>query len=226
VIATIYSPTVDARGGVIYPGQPYGGEHFADGWPAWITGSDTATLSRFGAPNAQAMFAIEGAKYFTYGDSTWDYTRATPAALLADARRRTSPFLDATDPDLSRFAARRGKLLLYHGWSDPALNPLGTVEYYDQVLTRDPAAREYARLFMLPGVLHCGGGAGPDAAPWLRTVVDWVEHGRAPERLVAVKRDTAGTVTRSRPLCPYPQRAVYAGTGGTDDEKSFACRAR
>ena len=223
-VAAVYAPTRDARGAVIYPGQPVGGERFEGGWPAWITGSDTALLRRLRAPTLQAMFAVEGARYFTYGDSAWDYTRAAPAAVAADARR-TATFLDAVDPDLSRFAARKGKLLLYHGWADPALNPLGTIEYYDSVLARDPGARDYARLFMMPGVLHCGGGAGPDQAPWLRTVVDWVERGRAPERIVAAARDTAGKVTRTRPLCAYPQRAAYAGSGATDDEKSFVCRA-
>jgi feruloyl esterase len=223
-IAAVYAPATDARGAVVYPGQPFGGERFEGGWPAWITGSDTALMRRLGAPSLQAMFAVEGAKYFTYGDSAWDYTRTSPAAVAADARRRTAPFLDAVDPDLSRFAARKGKLLLYHGWADPALNPLGTIEYYDQVLARDPGARDYARLFMMPGVLHCGGGAGPDQAPWLRTVVDWVERGRAPERVVAAKRDSAGKVLRSRPLCPYPQRAAHAGDGSTDDERSYACR--
>ena len=224
VIATIYAPTTDARGAVIYPGQPVGGERFAGGWPAWITGSDTAMLRRLGAPNLQAMFAVQGARYLTYGDSTWDYTHATPTAVLAAARRVA--FLDAVDPDLSRFAARGGKLLLYHGWADPALNPLGTLEYYGQVTARDSASRDYARLFMLPGVLHCGGDAGPDQAPWLRTVVDWAEHGRAPERIVAAKRDSAGRVTRTRPLCAYPARAVYGGQGSTDDAQNFGCKAR
>ena len=224
-IVTIYAPTTDARGAVIYPGQPFGGEAFAEGWPAWITGSDTALIRSLGAPNAQAMFAIQGARYLTFGDSTWDYSRYDRTRMLADTRR-TASFLDAVDPDLSRFAARKGKLLLYHGWADPALNPLATIDYYDQVRARDPAATDYARLFLMPGVLHCAGGAGPDQAPWLRTVVDWVEHGRAPERIVAVKRDTTGRVTRSRPLCAYPQRAVYTGSGSTDAEGSFACRAR
>jgi feruloyl esterase len=159
------------------------------------------------------------------GDSTWDYTRHDPAALLAESRR-LAPELNADDPDLSRLAARRGKLILWHGWADPALNPLVTVDYYERVLARDAGAREYVRLFMLPGVLHCAGGAGPDNVDWLRAVQDWVERGRAPEQLEASRRERSGAVTRARPLCAYPQRAVYAGQGSTDDAASFTCRAR
>jgi feruloyl esterase len=91
------------------------------------------------------------------------------------------------------------------------------------VLARDAKARDYVRLFMLPGVLHCGGGAGPAQVAWLKAITDWVERDQAPERLVATKRSGA-TVTRSRPLCQYPQRARYSGTGSTDDEKNFVCR--
>jgi tannase/feruloyl esterase len=75
---------------------------------------------------------------------------------------------------------------------------------------------------MMPGVLHCAGGPGPSDAPWLRTMVDWVEQGVAPERVVATKRE-GGKVTRSRPLCAYPKRASYVGAGSTDDANSFRC---
>ena len=88
----------------------------------------------------------------------------------------------------------------------------------------DPKIRETFRMFMLPGVLHCGGGPGPDSADWTSAIVDWVEKGKAPERIVAKKMAADGSVTRSRPLCPYPQHAVYSGTGSTDDEKNFVCK--
>ena len=111
----------------------------------------------------------------------------------------------------------------FAGGTNPALNPLATIRYYDRVIAKDPGAAEDVRLFMLPGVLHCAGGAGPDQADRLAAMVDWVEKGQAPARLVATKR--IGTdVVRTRPLCAYPGRAVYKGSGSTDDAANFNCQ--
>jgi feruloyl esterase len=77
---------------------------------------------------------------------------------------------------------------------------------------------------MMPGVLHCAGGPGPDSVDWAAAIDEWVEKGKAPDRLIAQKRSAAGAVTRSRPLCAYPQRAVYNGSGSIDDAASFVCR--
>jgi feruloyl esterase len=173
-------------------------------------------------PSVQAMFVTEGAKYFLFGDSTWDYSRYK-GSLTRDAKRWVA-ILDADNPDLSRFAKRKGKLILWHGWSDPALNPVATIDYYKQVLARDPRAWEYVRLFMEPGVLHCGGGPGPSDARWLKNISDWVERGQAPDQVVATKVDSTGKTIRTRPLCAFPKRAVHTGKGSTDDAASFVCR--
>jgi feruloyl esterase len=157
-----------------------------------------------------------------YGDSTWEYSRAGKS--FARDSRRFASVTDADNPNITRFAARTGKLILWHGWADPALNPLATIDYYGKVLAADPRAREYVRLFMEPGVLHCGGGNGPSSVAWLRLMTDWVERAKAPEQVVATKRDSTGRVTRTRPLCAYPQRAVYKGQGSTDDASNFVCR--
>ena len=93
----------------------------------------------------------------------------------------------------------------------------------DAFKARDPQAGNYMRTFLLPGVLHCGGGAGPDTVDWVAAISDWVERGVAPSRLTA-RTITSGAVTRSRPICPYPQKAVYSGSGSTDDEKNFVCK--
>jgi feruloyl esterase len=175
-------------------------------------------------PNLQAMFLTEGFKYLVYGDSTWDYTHAGNT-LLRDSHRLAS-IADADDPNLTKFAARKGKLILWHGWADPALNPLGTIDYYGRVLATDAHAREYVRLFMEPGVLHCGGGNGPSTVAWLRLITDWVERGQAPEEVVSTKRESDGKVTRTRPLCAYPKRAVYKGEGSTDEASNFVCREK
>src|SRR3990170_5763278 len=155
----------------------------------------------------------EARDYATYDLARWREDTAEVAR-----------YLNATDPDLTRFKASRGKLILSHGWADPALNPLSTIAYYDRMQARDPDLRDYARLFMMPGVLHCGGGPGPDVVDWFTLIAEWVEHGRPPARVIAQKRGADGRILNARPLCPYPQRAVHDGKGSVTDAGSYACR--
>jgi tannase/feruloyl esterase len=218
VIATIYSPT-RIEGREIYPGQPFGGEGEPGGWIEWITGARDAN----GKPQIplQARFAI-GFKYFVAEDSSWDYATYDLSHWTHDVRL-AGTFLNATDPDLSAFAAHGGKLILFHGWSDPALNPLATIAYYERVAKRDPKSLANVRLYLLPGVLHCAGGAGPDQVAFLSALRDWVERDEAPDRLIASKLDR-GRVMRTRPVCPYPQHAAYMGRASTDSASSFVCR--
>jgi feruloyl esterase len=122
------------------------------------------------------------------------------------------------------FKSKNHKLILWHGWSDPALTALASVQYYERAQARDAKLRDSFRMFMLPGVLHCAGGPGPDNADWMSAIADWVEKGQAPDRIVARKVTANGTVTRTRPLCPYPQHAVYSGSGSIDDERNFTCK--
>jgi feruloyl esterase len=218
VIATIYSPT-RIGGREIYPGQPAGGEGEPGGWITWITGSRKANGEL--QPPLQALFAI-GFKYFVAEDSSWDYATYDLSHWTQDVRL-AGTFLNATDPDLSAFAQHGGKLILFHGWSDPALNPLATIAYYEKVVRREPRSVADIRFYLLPGVLHCGGGAGPDQVAFLPALRDWVERGQAPDRLIASKVER-GRVVRTRPLCPYPQHAVYTGRGSTDSASSFVCR--
>ena len=157
-----------------------------------------------------------------FNDPEWDYTKYDLSTWRADTKR-TASFLNATSPDLDAFKSKGHKLLLWHGWSDAGLSPLGTIKYYEDVKARDPKMDEYVRMFMMPGVLHCGGGAGPDNADWPGAIADWVENGKAPERVIASKV-VAGGAARTRPLCPYPQHAVYTGTGSTDQAENFVCR--
>ena len=131
--------------------------------------------------------------------------------------------LNATDPDLSAFRDRGGKLLMWFGWADPALNPLMGVEYYQAAEKQMGAgARDFFRLFMMPGVFHCGGGPGCDSAPRLGALIDWVERGVAPARITASKFDGTKLV-RTRPLCVFPQVARYNGSGSTDEAANFTC---
>jgi feruloyl esterase len=149
--------------------------------------------------------------------------------------------LNATDPDLSALRRRGGKLILWHGWSDPAISPLNAIRYYESVQAKMGAREtdEFVRLFMLPGVQHCDGGPGPTGfhgAGALKrdpqhdanlAIERWVEEGAAPAQIIATRFKTpaepASGVARTRPLCPYPQVARYKGTGSTDEAENFSC---
>jgi feruloyl esterase len=126
---------------------------------------------------------------------------------------------DANDPDLTRFLIENdGKLILYHGWSDALITPVGTVEYYESMVGETfagdvRAARERARLFMIPGMGHCSGGPGPNTWDKLAPLVAWVERGEAPEAVIAQHR-TSGAVDNERPIFAFPDRATYSGPAG------------
>jgi feruloyl esterase len=137
---------------------------------------------------------------------------------------RWGELANAKDTDLRDFRARGGKLLLTYGWADAILQPLMGVSYYERaVVANGSNGTDFMRLFMIPGMAHCAGGVGPDQYDAVTAVVDWVEKGVAPDTLIA-KKIVGGTVTRSRPLCPYPQVARYKGQGSIDDAANFECK--
>jgi hypothetical protein len=215
----IYAPIRDAAG-LIYEGQPIGAEGEPGAWTAWITGVNPGIAL---GPNLSWAFGTQFFRNFVFSDPAWTYRGYDIAASWRKDTRQAATFLDADNPDLSAFRSHGGKLLLWHGWADPALNPLATIRYYESVVARDAAATNDVRLFLLPGVLHCQGGPGPDQFDRISAMIDWVENGRAPSQLLATKR---GTPPRTRPLCMYPQVAVYKGSGSTDDAANFSCRVR
>lgn len=129
------------------------------------------------------------------------------------------------DPDLSAFKAKGGKLIMYHGWADQQIAPRNSINYYESVVNTmggETATQEFARLFMVPGMKHCGNGEGAINFNPLYAVQQWVEKGTAPARMIA-SQTTAGSVVSTRPLCPYPKVARYTGTGSTDDAKNYIC---
>ena len=124
---------------------------------------------------------------------------------------------------MTSFSGHGGKWLFYHGVSDPAFSAQDTVEYYETMIKANEAAKSWSRLFLAPGMSHCGGGdAALDSFDLLGAVVDWVEKGVALDQVVATGRAFPG---RSRPLCPYPTYAHYKGKGDTEDAKNFECRS-
>jgi feruloyl esterase len=207
-----------------YPGWPFGDEADPQGWGTWITGpvADVMELTAQTAPTLQGVVGIEFFKYFVYGDSTWRYVGYDLARAGRDGAN-VGAVVSATNPDLSAFRARGGKLLLAHGWSDPALSARSTIEYFKGVQRRTPQASSFTRLFLMPGVLHCAGGSGCDDVDYAGIIRRWVEQGEAPSRIVARKLHGM-LVVRTHPLCAYPMTARYNGTGSTDNAAAFTCR--
>ena len=199
-----------------------------------VSGATCDSLKSVSLPSLEALFSTQGAPNLVHQDAAYtvksfDVDRA--AALLDGAVAR---LIDADNPDLSVFKRRGGKLIIYHGWNDPALSASATIDYYTSVSARMGAKEtsDFARLYLVPGLQHCNGGPGPNQfGMWhvkgadARTSVSaalerWVEDGVAPERIIATRSDPA----RSRPLCAYPQIAKYKGRGSTDDAGNFECR--
>jgi hypothetical protein len=207
----------------IYPGFPFGGEAAPGGWGAWIAGPIPAD-PRFGPgiPSLHHQLGTQMYKYLFFDDPEWEYAGYDFSTWVSDTGAGAK-VLNATDTDLTPFKVAGGKLILYNGWSDAAVTALGTIRYYEAVRRGDAEAEDYARLFLMPGVLHCGGGPGPDEVEWLDIIQRWVEDGEAPERVIATKRDDDGGIEMRRPLCAYPMIARYDGTGDPKREESFTC---
>jgi feruloyl esterase len=195
-------------------------------FPGFAAGTELGWAEMLGGP-APLEMAIDQYKYIIFKDANWDWRSFNLERDVAVADRVAAGTLSAVSPDLTRFATHGGKLLMYHGWSDQAIAPRASVNYYQRALaaTRSGAGdATWVRLFMIPGMGHCRGGDGPNTFDMVSALDQWVESGRAPERILATHQ-SGGKIDRTRPLCPYPQTAVYAGIGSTDDAASFVCRS-
>ena len=173
-------------------------------------------------PNALYGFSMGLMKYMIFNDPEWSYADYNFEGWREDSAS-VAKLLNATDPDISAFRARGGKLLMFHGWSDMALSAQGTIDYFDQVLALDEAARNDVRLYLMPGVDHCFGGAGPSLVNYLTELDDWVTSSTPPEALEAIWMRFNAIPYGSRLVCPYPQRPVFDGADDTSDTSSFSC---
>jgi hypothetical protein len=220
-IEAIYNGARNARGQICV-GFPRGAECDPDQWIAWLVGPIPPMVEKDHVPDLTFAFGTQVFKYLVFNQPDWDYSTYDFSNFEKDTRLAAS-FLNATDPNLDAFKAHKGKLILWHGWADPALPAQATSDYYQQVQFHDPKAGEYCRLFLVPGCLHCGGGPGAADVDWLAVIVDWVERDHAPDKLVASKRER-GKIVFTRPLFPYPQYAVYKGSGDTNSADSFEAK--
>ena len=173
-----------------------------------------------GQPVASESFALSYLRYLAAPDAQNPDYQLSDLKFTVDSfwkTVRSSSYLAAMDPDLGAFQRAGGKLLLWHGWSDQHISPQSTLAYWDATRKAMGGAKvdSFARLYLFPGMAHCGGGDGPNTTDVLTPVMAWVESGKQPDRIVAAN------ATRTRPVYPYPTVARYDGTGSIDDAANF-----
>ena len=213
-IETVYEPVIEKQD-TIYTGYSLGAENEDVSWNVWIAGNKPGMV----IPSLQYMFGTEMFKYLVFNDSTWDYSKYDFSNFTKETHY-ASAFLDATSTDYTGFKNHKGKMIMYHGWNDPALSAFSTIRYYQQVKQADKDVESYFRLFLLPGVLHCDGGPGPDETDWLSLIENWVEKDKAPGRVTMSKKEN-GKVVMTRPVFPFPKVAVYIGKGDPNQQQNF-----
>jgi feruloyl esterase len=233
-VQTIYAGLKDAAGAWVAPPFPKGHEGGPTGWRGWISGNEppveqadgtlaftTRVPSGFGLAESNFRFlALEDdAPGFSW--RTFRYPQDLPRL------KTMTEILSPLDADLRPFRQAGGKLLVYHGWADPGISALGTLDYVEKVARiagGQAAADRFMRAYFVPGMHHCSGGPGVDQFDMLTALEGWVERGQAPAAITAARVERGATV-RTRPLCPHPQVAAYRGSGSVDDAASFVCRA-
>jgi len=239
-LGAFYAGGHTSDGKPIFPGYTVGGETDEGGWSFWITGQALGKSAAFGFANSYFANMVYPGVLPPFDLKTASLDEAFKAAKL-----KTAADLDANDANLKPFLARGGKLILYHGWNDPAISPFSTIDYYEKVLgaTGKKETEGSVRLYMAPGMGHCADGPGPDSFGqfgWLPThgaddpkrdaylaLEQWTEGGMAPAEIIATKYAGEGSneVKMTRPLCPYPQVAKYKGSGDTNKTENFVCAA-
>jgi pimeloyl-ACP methyl ester carboxylesterase len=249
-----YDPTKDTQitnasctssdGTCLSPGEAsaiqkiWGGARNASGqllWPGLERGADLSAM----AGAAPFPIPIEQARYWVYFDPNWDWRSLTYGnyeAFFNDNARMVGPLMGTDNPDISKFKERGGKLIVYHGWADNLIMPQGTVRYFTQMQQTVANSDSFSRLYMVPGMAHCGGGAGVNefgqdasgivpAEPTrdiFRALMAWSENSVAPDQIIATRVEN-GAPTRTQPLCPYPQVVKYKGSGSTTDAVNYSC---
>jgi feruloyl esterase len=203
-----YGTTKTKSGDVVFPGKEPGSE---TGWGGVLAGQTAPGVS-------------VGSFQVAYNDANWDARTFDLDRDLKITDEKVGSIINAVNPDLSGFKAHGGKLLLYHGWNDTAISPGNSINYYESVLRKMNGKQDdWVRLFMAPGMQHCGGGPGPNQINYMAVMERWRESNVAPDTMIAY-HVANNRVDMTRPLCPYPQVATYKGIGSVNDAANFVCK--
>lgn len=230
----IYYGPHDPQGNLLFPGYEPGGEAASGDWTSWISGSAPAT------PGSQYTLGYGFGCDLMQNTTSCDYLNIDLVQQDETARQTLQPILSAVNPNLQPFKAHGGKLIQYAGWADTAIAPENGLNYYRKVVDTIGSTRDFYRVFMVPGMAHCSGGAGPNAFgngtsngpvidaqhDILKALESWVEQGVAPKQIIAthyVNNSASQGVQFQRPLCPYPERPEYNGAGDPNAATSFSC---
>ena len=180
----------------------------------------------FGWSASARATGLDQFRFLVFKDPRWDLDKFNFETDIVRAEETDNNTINALDPNLKAFIDRGGRLIQYHGWSDPQISPGNSVQYYQRVLEALGGVSRVQgsyRLFMAPGMAHCGGGDGPNTFDMVSALEQWVEQGNAPDQVIA-SHATSGVVDRTRPLCPYPQVARHKGLGSTNEAANFVCK--
>ena len=211
----MYEGRKDRSGKVVFPGYSPGAEAINGSWNAWITGPASDTNQRALGPS----FSSNAFKYFGFQDPNFDYLKMDMGGQYETARKKMAAVIDSDSPNLSAFKKRGGKLIQYHGWNDPAIPPRSSILYYEDVRKTMGDTSDFYKLYLVPGMLHCGQGVGPSGVDWLADLDAWVTKAQAPGEIVAQGgRGQAPGGPATQTLCPFP--AVARKTG-----EAWACAA-
>jgi hypothetical protein len=223
IYAGAHNPRTGAR---ILDGFSPGGEGEGGGWAVWLTGvGDVEHTLQYG-------FAHNFFSYIVFSDPNYDIGKLNFDSDVAMTDARFAPIFNAYSPDLSAFRRHGGKLVQYHGWADPAIPARDSVTYYESVQAKMGDTQSFYRLFMVPGMLHCGGGRGPNdpTVPALSALAAWVEKDAAPTRIDVPNRASGpmgapGAIQYVRPICAFPKVAIWDGKGDRKQAESWRCGA-
>jgi feruloyl esterase len=208
----IYGGPQLSSGQQISSGLALGSEGIPNSWTAWVTTLQTAA------------FGQEFYRWMVFDDPKWNVEDFKLDRDYPLGRERVAPIVNVDSADLTAFARRGGKLIIYQGWDDPIIAPTDTINYYEDIRKHVGSnADEHVRLFMVPGMGHCAGGSGASSFDMQPELEHWIEQGKAPERVIAIKPDSAEPF--SRPLCAWPKTARYDGSGSSNDAANFNCKA-
>jgi feruloyl esterase len=231
-VKKLYAPVTTPQGDPYAVGFPVGHEGGSTGWQAWTIGRVAPTRQADGTlaftVDVPSGFSLSEANMrslaLDHDDPNFNWKTFRFERDLPRLKTMTE-ILSPLDPDLKPYKNRGGKLILYHGWADPAISAYGTLDYYEKVVKAVGGQHEadaFARAYFVPGMHHCGGGPGPNSFDMLPVLENWIEKGIAPTGVTA-SHSIDGKVDRTRPLCPHPQVARYTGNGSIDEAANFRC---